>query len=300
MEPITIDFNPESLVALNVMIALMMFGVSLELKFEDFKRIIKQPKAPVIGLLIQFLILPAMTCFVTWVLAIDPMLAMGMMLVASCPGGTFSNIMAWMAKGNVAVSVSMTAVSSLAATIMTPFNFAFYAWLNPITRPLLTDITMDTTGLLLLVVLVLGLPLVMGMLVGQRYPFLSRKVEKPLRIIAMTIMLALATLAFLKNTDQFLQYFDLFFVLVVAHNGLAIALGYFGAFLMRLPEADRRSIALEVGIQNGALALVIIFTFFPNASGMLLIAAFWGVWHLVSGLALSTIWARITPQRHHS
>lgn len=295
MEPINIDFNPESLVALNIMIALMMFGVSLELKFDDFKRIIKNPKAPVIGLLLQFLILPAMTCLVTWVLAIDPMLAMGMILVASCPGGTFSNIMAWMAKGNVAVSVSMTAVSSLAATIMTPFNFAFYAWLNPMTRPLLTDIAMDTTGLLLLVILVLGLPLILGMLVGQRFPMLSRKVEQPLRMIAMSVMVALAGLAFLKNTDQFLEYFDLFFVLVVAHNGLAIFLGYSGAMLMKLPEADRRSIALEVGIQNGALALVIIFTFFPNASGMLLIAAFWGVWHLVSGLILSSIWLRIPP-----
>lgn len=293
MEPITIEFNPESLIALNVMIAIMMFGVSLELKFDDFKRIIKNPKAPVIGLVIQFLILPAFTCLVTWALDIDPMLAMGMILVASCPGGTFSNIMAWMAKGNVAVSVSMTAVSSIAASVMTPFNFAFYAWLNPNTRELMTEIAMEPMSLLLLVVMVLGVPLILGMIIGQRFPNLSRQVEKPLRITAMLIMMALAGLAFIKSTDQFVKYFDLFFVLVVAHNAIAIALGYVGAMLMKLPIADRRSIALEVGIQNGALALVIIFTFFPHASGMLLIAAFWGVWHLVSGLVLSTIWSRM-------
>jgi len=111
------------------------------------------------------------------------------------------------------------------------------------------------------------------------------------------VMFALAMLAFAKNTDQFVQYFDLFFVLVVAHNGLALTLGYAGAALVGLPVADRRAIALEVGIQNGALALVIIFTFFPNASGMLLIAAFWGVWHLVSGLALSFIWSRQSINR---
>jgi len=293
MDPVTIDFNPESLVALNVIIAIMMFGVSLELKFEDFKRIIKNPKAPVIGLVIQFLILPAMTCLVTWLLNIDPMLAMGMILVASCPGGTFSNIMAWMAKGNVAVSVSMTAVSSIAASVMTPFNFALYAWLNPNTRELMSEISMDPISLLLLVVMVLGVPLVLGMMAGKRFPGLSRKVEKPLRITALLIMLALAGLAFFKNTDQFLKYFDLFFFLVVAHNGIAITLGYVGAMLMGLTVADRRSIALEVGIQNGALALVIIFTFFPQATGMLLIAAFWGVWHLVSGLILSFIWSRM-------
>jgi len=294
---ITIDFNPESLVALNVLIAIMMFGVSLELKPADFKRILQSPKAPIIGLLLQFLFLPLITCLVTWWLAIDPMLALGMMLVAACPGGTFSNIMTWMAKGNVAVSVSMTAVSSMAASVLTPINFAFYAWLNPNTRALLTEISMDPVGLLALVFLVLGVPLVLGMWVGQRFPSLSRKVEKPLRLLALMVMFALAMLAFAKNTDQFVQYFDLFFVLVVAHNGLALTLGYAGAALVGLPVADRRAIALEVGIQNGALALVIIFTFFPNASGMLLIAAFWGVWHLVSGLALSFIWSRQSINR---
>lgn len=293
MDPVSIEFNPESLIALNVMIAIMMFGVSLELRAADFKRILRNPKAPMIGLVSQFLILPAVTCLVTIALDIDPMLSLGMILVASCPGGTFSNIMTWMAKGNVAVSVSMTGVSSLAASIMTPFNFALYAYLNPNTRPLLTEISMDPVGLLLLVLLVLGVPLVLGMYAGPRFPNLSKKIEAPLKVFAMVLMMALAGLAFSKNTDQFLQYFDLFFWLVVAHNAIAITIGYLGAMLAKLPIADRRAIALEVGIQNGALALVIIFTFFPQASGMLLIAAFWGVWHLVSGLILSFVWSRM-------
>lgn len=293
MDPVSIEFNPESLIALNAMIAIMMFGVSLELRASDFKRILRNPKAPVIGLLAQFLILPAVTCLVTIALDIDPMLSLGMILVASCPGGTFSNIMTWMAKGNVAVSVSMTGVSSLAASVMTPFNFALYAYLNPNTRPLLTEISMDPIGLLLLVLLVLGVPLLLGMFVGPRFPNLSKKIETPLKVFAMVLMMALAGLAFSKNTDQFLAYFDLFFWLVVAHNAIAITIGYVGAMLAQLPIADRRAIALEVGIQNGALALVIIFTFFPQASGMLLIAAFWGVWHLVSGLVLSFVWSRM-------
>ena len=293
MDPVSIEFNPESLIALNAMIAIMMFGVSLELRTSDFKRILRNPKAPVIGLLAQFLILPAVTCLVTIALDIDPMLSLGMILVASCPGGTFSNIMTWMAKGNVAVSVSMTGVSSLAASVMTPFNFALYAYLNPNTRPLLTEISMDPVGLLLLVLLVLGVPLLLGMYVGPRFPSLSKKIEAPLKVFAMLLMMALAGLAFSKNTDQFLAYFDLFFWLVVSHNAIAITIGYVGAMLAKLPIADRRAIALEVGIQNGALALVIIFTFFPQASGMLLIAAFWGVWHLVSGLVLSFVWSRM-------
>ena len=295
MEPVNIQFDPSSLVLINIILAVMMFGVSLDLRLDDFKRIVREPKAPVIGLLAQFVLLPALTCLACWALRIEPMLALGMMLVAACPGGSFSNIMTWMARGNVAVSVSMTAVSSLAASVLTPLNFGFYAWLNPLTRPLLTQIAMDPVSLLLLVLLVLGLPLIAGMWIGRRFPGLSLKVEKPLRIFALLVMLAFVTLAFSRNFDQFITHFHLFFWLVVAHNALALAVGYGCARLSGLPAADRRAITLEVGIQNSALGLVIIFTFFPQASGMLLIAAFWGCWHLVSGLTLAFIWSRRPP-----
>jgi BASS family bile acid:Na+ symporter len=295
MEPLNLQFDPSSLVLINIIVALMMFGVSLELRAEDFKRIAREPRAPLIGLFAQFILLPALTCLACWALRIEPMLALGLMLIAACPGGSFSNIMTWMARGNVAVSVSMTAVSSLAASVLTPLNFGFYAWLNPLTRPLLTQIAMDPLSLLLLVLLVLGLPLVAGMWIGRRFPGLSLKVEKPLRIFALLVMLGFVTLAFSRNFAQFISHFHLFFWLVVAHNALALAIGYGCARLSGLPGADRRAITLEVGIQNSALGLVIIFTFFPEASGMLLIAAFWGCWHLVSGLTLAFIWSRRPP-----
>ncbi|HBT06621.1 MAG TPA: bile acid:sodium symporter, partial [Alcanivorax sp.] len=124
-----IDFSTGSLVILNVILALMMFGVSLSLRGEDFRRVLRMPEAPAAGLLAQFVLLPALTCVITWFLDVEPELALGMILVASCPGGTFSNIMTWLARANVAVSVSMTAVSSLAATVLTPLNFALYGWL---------------------------------------------------------------------------------------------------------------------------------------------------------------------------
>ncbi len=279
MEPISLNFSPENLIAINLLIAVMMFGVSLELTHADFKRIATNPKAPVIGLVLQFLLLPGITSFVTWLLNVSPMLSMGMILVASCPGGAFSNIMTWLAKGNVALSVSMTAVSSIAATVLTPLNFSFYAWVNPNTRSLLTEIAMDPWGLLELVILVLAIPLALGMTVGNKFPGFTLKVQKPLKIFALLFLLALTTAAFISNTDVFLKHFKTFIFLVIGHNALALALGYFGAKIMGLAEYDRRAISLEVGIQNGALALVIIFTFFPEASGMLLIAAFWGVWH---------------------
>src|SRR5690554_7572006 len=134
-----LDFDPASMLLLNIIMACMMFGVSLSLRLEDFRRIARAPVTPVVGLVAQFLLLPAATCLVTWWLRIDAELALGMILVSACPGGSFSNVMTWLARGNLAVSVSMTAVSSLAATIMTPLNFALYGWLNPHTRAYLTE-----------------------------------------------------------------------------------------------------------------------------------------------------------------
>ncbi|WP_286740094.1 bile acid:sodium symporter family protein [Psychrobacter sp. UBA3068] len=286
-------FSPSSLVLLNLILALMMFGVSLSLRLEDFKRVILSPIAPIAGLFAQFLLLPLMTCLLTWALNIDPELALGMILVASCPGGSFSNIMTWLARGNVAVSVSMTAVSSLAATVLTPLNFAFYGWLNPHTREYLTQITIEPSSILILVLLVLAVPLVLGMVTGRKLPDLVVRIQKPLRIVSLLVLMGFVAIAFSSNVALFIERFHSFFWLVVAHNLLALSLGYGIGRILKLPIADRRAVTLEVGIQNSGLGLVILFTFFPEAGGMMLITAFWGVWHLVSGLTLSQTWARI-------
>ena len=288
-----VAFEPRSLILLNLILALMMFGVSLSLRLEDFKRIVLSPIAPIAGLFAQFFLLPLATCLFTWALNIDPELALGMILVASCPGGSFSNIMTWLARGNVAVSVSMTAVSSLAAAILTPVNFAFYGWLNPHTREYLTKITIEPSSILILVLLVLALPLVLGMVTGRRLPDLVVRIQKPLRIFSLLVLMAFVAIAFSSNFALFLERFHSFFWLVVGHNLLALSLGYGMGLMLKLPVADRRAVTLEVGIQNSGLGLVILFTFFPEAGGMMLITAFWGVWHLVSGLTLSQIWARI-------
>ncbi len=290
---VAVAFEPRSLILLNLILALMMFGVSLSLRLEDFKRVVLSPIAPIAGLFAQFFLLPLATCLFTWALNIDPELALGMILVASCPGGSFSNIMTWLARGNVAVSVSMTAVSSLAAAILTPVNFAFYGWLNPHTREYLTKITIEPSSILILVLLVLALPLVLGMVTGRRLPDLVVRIQKPLRIFSLLVLMTFVAIAFSSNFALFLERFHSFFWLVVGHNLLAFSLGYGMGLVLKLPVADRRAVTLEVGIQNSGLGLVILFTFFPEAGGMMLITAFWGVWHLVSGLTLSQIWARI-------
>ena len=295
MPNVNLEFSPVAMIALNAIIALMMFGVSLELRADDFRRILRAPKAPAIGMLVQFLLLPAATCGLTVLLPIDPHLALGMILVATCPSGTFSNIMTWLARGNVAGSARVTAVSSLTAGIFTPLNFALYARLNPETRALLTTISVDPAELLAMVVLVLILPMVAGMALGKRRPHLARKLEKPLRHFSLLVLLAFVGGALVKNVEQFIEHFHLFFWLVVTLNTMALGLGYLCARLWRLSAADVRAVTLETGIHNSALGMALIFTFFPQASGMLLIAAFWGCWQLLAGLLLALYWSRRAP-----
>lgn len=290
-----LHFDPGSLIVLNAILALMMFGISLQLRVSDFVRVVRAPLAPAAGLAAQFLLLPAATCLVTWALKLDPDIALGMILIAACPGGNFSNIMTFIARGSVAVSVSMTAVSSLAAIVLTPLNFAFYGWLNPYTRSYLTEISLDSGSLLLLVLLVLGLPLLLGMLAGKRWPRLAARSEMPLRLFSLLVLLAFAGIAFAMNFSVFVEKIHTFVWLVIGHNLLAFALGFGMALVSRLSAADRRAVTMEVGIQNSGLGLVILFTFFPDAGGMLLIAGFWGVWHLIAGLTLALLWARSAP-----
>ncbi|MBM7508168.1 MULTISPECIES: bile acid:sodium symporter family protein [Nocardioides] len=280
------------LTLLNILLGLMMFGVALTLRPADFVRIVKAPKAPAAGLVAQFVLLPAGTCLAAWLLPVSAEVALGMMLVAACPGGSFSNILTWLARGNVAVSVSMTAVSSLAATVLTPLNFALYGTLNPRTRDLMTDISLDRVDLLLLVLLVLALPMALGMLVGGRFPGFAARSEKPWRIGSMLVFLAFVAIAFGNNLELFLDQIGTFFWVVVGHNALALLLGQLIGRGLRMPVSDRRAVTLEVGIQNSGLGLVIAFTFFPELGGVLLVAAFWGVWHLVSGLTLAQVWSR--------
>jgi BASS family bile acid:Na+ symporter len=295
MPAVHLELDGASMLALNAIIALMMFGASLELRREDFTRILRVPKAPLIGMLVQFLLLPAGACLLANLLPIDPQLALGMLLVATCPSGSFSNVMTWLARGNVAVSASVTAVSGLFAGVFTPFNFAFYASLAPETRAVLSRIHIDPVDLLAMVLLVLILPMLAGMMLGRRRPTLARRLEKPMRVFSLLVLAAFVVMAFVKNYQQFISYFHLFFWLVLLLNGAALALGYLCARACRLAEADVRAVTLESGIHNSALGMALILTFFPEAGGMLLIAAFWGCWQLVTGLGLALFWSRRAP-----
>jgi BASS family bile acid:Na+ symporter len=270
----------------------MMFGASLSIRLSDFKLLLKSPKAPIIGLLSQFVLLPLLTFVLTRILEVDASIALGMILVASCPGGSFSNIMTWLARGDLATSVSMTGISTLAALFLTPLNFTFYASLNGETSALLASIAVEPSQVMELILLVLVLPLFGGMLVGQRFPKAAGKMDRPFRWISMLLFLVFVVVAFSANGDLFFRYAQYFVGLVILHNAIALLIGYMSSRAVGLNIEQIRAVTLEVGIQNSGLGLIIVFNFYADLGGMMIITAFWGVWHLVSGLALALFWSR--------
>lgn len=287
--------DAKDLILLNGAIALMMFGASMQIRFADFRRLISNPQAPMIGLFAQFVLLPGATTLLVWGAAIPAEVGLGMILVSCCPGGTFSNIMTWLGRGDLPTSITMTAVSSTAAIVLTPLNFAFYGSLNPHTRALLEEVHIAPLEVLALIAVVLGLPLLLGMLFARRWPQWAKAADRPMRALSLLIFFTLVALAFQRNLGLLREALSLVIPLVIVHNSLALILGAAAAKLAGLSRPQGRAVTMEVGIQNSALGLSLLLTFFPHANGMLLIAACWGIWHLISGLSLAGYWARSAP-----
>ncbi len=292
IDQISLNFSKAGLLGLNVVIGLMMYGMALDMKTDDFKRVAKSPKGPAIGLVAQFLLLPAFTFGLTLILPVTPSMALGMMMVAACPGGNLSNVMTYLAGGNAALSVSMTAVSTAAAVVMTPLNLSIWGSLNPATQVILRKVSLEPMDVFQTIVLILGIPLLLGLSTSRFYPNLADKIRKPFKIVSVIIFCLFVAAALGANWQNFLRAIGLVAFGVFVHNAMALSLGYSAARLFGLEERDRRAVAIEVGIQNSALALVLIFQFFNGLGGMAVIAGWWGIWHIISGLTMALFWSR--------
>ncbi|BCB03935.1 bile acid:sodium symporter family protein [Bacillus sp. KH172YL63] len=295
IDQVQLNFNPTTLTILNVIIGFIMFGVALDLKPSDFKRTFSTPKPMLIGLTAQFFLLPAFTFLLVSFIQPIPSIALGLFMIAACPGGNLSNFITYLSKGNTPLSISMSAVATVVAIFMTPVNVMFWGSLYPGTSELLRSFTIDPVEILFTIFLMLGLPLMIGMLVRYRYPLWAQKVNKGMKYLSIAFFILFLLAALASNFTYFLEYVGMVVLVVFLQNLIALLSGYFSARLFGLPEADRRAIAVEVGIQNSALGLVLIFNFFGGLGGMAIVAAWWGVWHLLSGLSLAAFWSKRDP-----
>lgn len=295
IDEVRLAFNPQTLTLLNAVLGLVMFGVALELRVEDFKTALRTPKALALGLLGHHVLFPAMTYGLVWVLQPTPSIGLGMILVSSCPAGHISNFLVHHSKGNTALSVSVSALSTVAALFMTPLNFAFWGNLHPLTAGLMQQVAMSPWEMLEVIVMLLGVPLVLGMWVAKQFPAFAHRVQKPMKILSFIILIAFIGGALAANLQHFLNYVQLVVGVVFVHNLMALVTGYGLSNAIGLPERDRRAITFEMGIQNSGLGLILIFNFFNGLGGMAIVTAWWGIWHIVAGLTLATYWKNRPP-----
>ncbi len=292
LDSVKINFDSGGLLVLNVALAVVMFGVALGITFNDFKNLFKQPKLVILGIVSQFVLLPFITFLVILVVKPQPSIALGMMMVAACPGGNISNFMTHLAKGNTALSVSLTAFATFLAMFMTPLNFQLYGNLYEPTAQILKTVSLEPFELVKLVVLILGIPLVLGMGLRQKNEQLAIKLSKILKPLSIIVFIAIVIIAFSNNLDIFSEYAHHVLAIGIGHNLLAILLGFSVARVFKLSFRDTKTLAIETGIQNSGLGLLLIFTFFNGLGGMAILAAFWGIWHIISGLILATYWSK--------
>jgi len=305
MDTVSLRFSQDGLLILNLSLSLIMFGVALGIKVEHFTQLIKNPASVIIGFVSQFLLLPAITFLLVILLKnyITPTIAMGMILVASCPGGNISNFMSSLAKGNAALSVSLTAIATLSAIFMTPLNFAIWGGLflnisQNTPADLLQPLIIDPIEMFKTVFILLGVPLVVGMLFAYYVPRITKAIIKPLKILSIIVFFAMVIILFRSNYDFFLRFIKYIFLIVFVHNLIALGTGFAFATITRRTAYDRRAITIETGIQNSGLGLVLLFNpnIFPPGmmiGGMAVVTAWWGVWHIVSGLSIAGIWSGI-------
>jgi len=286
-----VNFSQDTVWLLNFSLAIIMFGVALDVKVSDFKLLANKPKPIIVGFLSQFILLPALTFVLVTLLKPQPSIALGMFLVAACPGGNISNFMTKLAKGNTALSISLTAFATLMAMFLTPFNFELWSNLYPPTAKILKTIELNPYELIKVIALILGIPLILGMTCNNYLPKFSKKVAKPLKFFSITIFIALVCGAIIANFEVLKQYIFIVLFIVILHNLIAILTGYFTANIFKLSPKNQRTLAIETGIQNSGLGLLLIFTFFKGLGGMALIAATWGIWHIISGLSLGFYWS---------
>lgn len=303
LDHVRLNFSPSGLVFLNIALSLIMFGVALGIKFENFEKIFKKPKSAIVGYISQTFLLPAFTFLLVILINPTPTVALGMILVAACPGGNISNFISSMAKGNVALAVSLTAVSTSTAIFFTPFNFALWGnfYINFYNAHdaagLLRPLEIDKYQMFQTVFILLGIPVIIGLLVAKKFPRLTEKIKKPINQGSLLFFVLMVIIMLSANFSQFTSYVHLVFIFVLIQNALAMATGYFFGKINKLSQTDQRTLAIETGIHNSGLALALIFNpkIFPpemELGGMAIIAAWWGIWHIISGLTIAYYWSR--------
>ena len=304
IDSINVTMNAGGMNTINIVLAFVMYGVALGIKPHSFVEVFQKPKSVVVGVCCQLILLPLFTFLLALLMDsvgwISWSMALGMILVASCPGGNISNFISSLSKANIELSVCLTAISTALAVLMTPFNFWLYGNLFlkfAAVHGEVPHLVIPLWDVFKTIFILLGVPLTLGILTSRYLPKLAEKMKKPFQYASIVFFLAMVVLSFVGNLDAFVKCIKYIFLIVLIHNLLALTIGFNTASIFKLPRRDRRTLTVETGIQNSGLGLVLllgtqIFASLPPHGGMLVITAWWGVWHIISGLAVAGFFNR--------
>lgn len=290
IDQVQLNFNPTTLSILNVILGFIVFGVSLDIRLSDFKKIASEPRPFLIGALSQFLLFPAIAFGVVYLSNPLPSIGLGIILVAACPGGNISNFMTQYAGGNAALSIAMSTFSTAIATIMTPFNIAFWGSRLQSTDTIMQAVHLDPVQMFYLILVLMLIPLTAGILIASKFPAVANRLKRIMKIFSLLFFTAFVLFAIYINWNYMVDYLGKLVMIVIGLNFIAFLVGYGASTLFGLSEINKRAVSIETGIQNTGLGLILVFNFFDGIGGMAMIAAFWGVWHIVAGLCLSSYW----------
>ena len=302
LDHVRLNFSPAGLLFLNIAVAFVMFGVARDMRVDHFTNLLRKPKPAIVGFVSQTFLLPAFTFLLVILLNPAPTIALGMIMVAACPGGNISNFISSMAKGNVALAVSLTAISTMAAIFFTPFNFAFWGsqyihFYNAHSAAgLVRPLEIDMYQMFQTVFILLGIPVVTGLIVQNKFPRLTEKIKKPINKGSLIFFVIMVITMLAANFAHFIAYIHLVFFFVLLQNGIAMITGYSFGAIFKCSQKDKRTLSIETGIHNSGLALALLFNpkIFPpdlELGGMAVIAAWWGIWHIISGLGIAWFWS---------
>lgn len=292
MDDIVLNFNKSSIHIINVTLAFIMFGIALDLSVEKFRKVLKNPKPLILGLVSQLILLPLFTFVLILIMQPSPSIALGMILIGSCPGGNISNFISSISRADVALSIGLTTITSLLSVLFTPLNFAFYGSLYAPAESILKSIEINWLEVIGTIAQIIIIPIILGIIFKSKYPTKAQKVGKILERISMFLFLLIVVGALFSNFEYFLECISAIFLIVLLHNTGALTIGYSLARIFGLKLKQQKTLTIETGIQNSGLGLLIIFGYFNGLGGMALIAAWWGVWHIVSGFSIAYYWRR--------
>lgn len=295
IDSLRINFSPAALNILNGVLALLMFSIALNIRVDDFRELVRQPRAALVGLVSEYLYLPLLTIGLIYLLEPAPSIALGMVLLSVCPGGSTSNYATYLARANTALSVMLTSVTTLGAAVITPLAFGLWQRLLPERITSSVHLSIDFVDMAVTVFFLVMLPVAAGVGLNELRPKLALRLRRPMNMLSGVIFIGFVIIAIFSNLAQISGYLRFVFFTTALHNGLALLGGFAIATVAGLSSVDRRTVTLETGLQNSGLGMTLVFTFFGGLGGMALVLAWWGIWHLVTGFALAYLWGRRIP-----